>query len=55
MSMIKIQVWQLQKINIGIECCDCALEIDGRPELEVWVKLNNLIYCPRCARNEGLY
>ena len=55
MAVRHISVLQLLRIKPNAECCDCSREIDGAPESEVWTISNNsLIYCPKCARYEGI-
>lgn len=50
---ITAKILVLKKPNA--ECCDCSLEVADSPEEEIWTIWNeHHIYCPRCAKNEGI-
>lgn len=50
-----IPAYKLLRLKPNAECCDCAKEVDDAPDNEVWTIWNgNIIYCPKCARNEGI-
>ncbi len=55
MGATYITAAQLLHIKPNAECCDCSKEVDGAPEEQIWTIWNkSIIYCPKCANNEGI-
>ena len=55
MSAKHITAASLVKQMPNAECCDCSKEADAAHEEETWTIWNQkIIYCPRCARYEGI-
>ena len=56
MSARHLSATDLLQLKPEAECCDCALEVDGSGhEEQIWTIWNgSMIYCPKCAQNEGV-
>lgn len=52
----EITIQNLLKIFPQAECCDCSKSPEDYPEDQVWtIYKDSIIYCPECAKKEGLY
>jgi len=54
--MKKIPAEQLVREKPSADCANCGKEVDSQINPQgTWVKQGNHYYCPRCAKEEGLY
>ena len=53
--MNRIAAGRLFRLKPGLVCIDCEKEVAQAPPNEVWVELDGIYRCPRCAEYEGMY
>jgi hypothetical protein len=52
----EVSISNLLKLFPQAECCDCSKNPENCPEDQFWIIYKeNIIYCPKCAKNKGLY
>jgi hypothetical protein len=55
MTAQHVKAYRLLATKPGASCCDCGKEVGDAPEEQIWTIWNRkMIYCPKCAKNEGI-
>jgi hypothetical protein len=54
MSARYITAGDLVDKDARTSCCDCPSVADAAPPEQMWVKNDQMIYCPKCAVREGI-